>query len=222
MRASIGATAINSKRYAVITADVVNSRKIRSFRLKRDSRLKELSRLHMEQKLILSPYTITVWDEFQVILSKPEFTPRVILDLRRLFFPLQLWIAVGLGSASGTHSKPINIHAGGEAFERARQAADLLKSGSTKYRVLTCFKSGDESLDTIANTIYHLQDSLIERTTEKQWAAINIQLETGRQDLTAKRLKLNISTISRNLKRGNFWHLVETVDSMERILKAYL
>ncbi len=199
----------------------MNSRNIESFRPRRNNKLKELSRLHLEQKLILSPYAVTVWDEFQVILSKPEYTPRVILDLRRLFYPLQLWIAVGMGSASGTHSEPVNIHAGGEAFERARQAADLLKSGSTKYRILTCFESGDERFDTIANTIYHLQDSLLEGTTDKQWAAINMQLEMGRQDLTARRLKLNISTVSRNLKRGYYWHLVDTVAAMERIIKAY-
>jgi hypothetical protein len=200
---------------------VVDSRKIVSFRPKRNSKLKELSRLHLEQELILSPYAVTVWDEFQVILSKPEYTPRVILDLRRLFYPLQLWIAVGMGSASGIHREPVNIHAGGEAFERARQAADLLKSGFTKYRVLTCFESGDKIFDTIANTVYHLQDSLLEGTTEKQWAAINMQLETGRRNMTARRLKLDVSTVSRNLKRGYYWHLIETVDAMERIFKAY-
>lgn len=199
----------------------MDSRRIESFRPTRNSKLKELSRLHIEEKLILSPYAVTAWDEFQVILSTPVYSPRVILDLRRLFFPLQLWIAVGMGTASGTHREPVNVHAGGEAFERARLAMDQLKSGSTKYRVLTCFESGDERFDTIANTVYHLQDSLLEGTTEKQWATINMQVETGRQDLTARRLKLNISTISRNLKRGYYWHLVETVDAMERILKAY-
>jgi len=209
------------KCYSVITADVVDSRKVESFRLKRDRKLAQLSRLHLEQKLILSPYAITAWDEFQVILSKPEYTPRVILDLRRLFYPLQLWIAVGMGAASGAHKRPVNIHAGGEAFERARQAADRLKSGSSKYRVLTSFESGKEIFDTIANTIYRLQDSLLERATEKQWAAINMQLKTGRQEVTARRLKLDISTVSRNLKRGYYWHLVETVDAMERIVKTY-
>jgi hypothetical protein len=199
----------------------VDSREIESFRPKRDRKLSQLSRLHLEQKLILTPYAVTAWDEFQVILSRPEYSPRVILDLRRLFYPLHLWIAVGIGSASGVHRQPVNIHAGGEAFERARQAADRLKSGPSKYRVLTSFQSGKEIFDTIANTIYHLQDSLLEGTTEKQWAAINMQLETRRQDLAAKRLNVDISTVSRNLKRGYYWHLVETVDAMERIVKTY-
>jgi hypothetical protein len=210
-----------AKCYSVITADVVDSRKIESFRVRRDRKLDEVSRLHLKEKLILSPYTITACDEFQVILSKPENTPRVIFDMRRLFFPFQLWIAVGMGTASGVHKNPINIHAGGEAFERARQAADQLKSRNSKHRILTRFESGKEIFDTIANTIYRLQDSLLQGTTVKQWAAANMQAETGRQEITAKRLKLDVSTVSRNLKRGYYWHLVETVDAMEHIVKAY-
>lgn len=204
----------------MITADVVDSRKIDSFRPRRDRKLKEISRLHLARKLILSPYAVTAWDEFQVILSKPEHTPRVILDLRRLFFPFQLWIAVGMGAVSEARRKPVNRYAGGEAFERARMAADSLKAEFTKYRVLTSFASGNVILDTVANTIYHLQDSLLEGTTARQWATINMQLETGRQDLTASRLSLAASTVSRNLKRGYYWHLIETAGAMERILKA--
>ena len=212
---------MNPKRYSVITADVVGSRKIAAFRPNRDRILKEISRLHLKQKFILSPYAVTAWDEFQVILSKPEHTPRVIFDLRRLFFPFQLWIAVGMGAATGAHREPVNVYAGGEAFQRAREAAERLKSVSTKYRVLTDFESGNKILDTIANTIYHLQDSFLEGITAKQWATINMQLETRSQDLTARRLSVDTSTVSRNLKRGYYWHLVETVEAMERILKTY-
>ena len=174
--------------YSVITADVVGSRGVASFTKKRDRKLKELSQLHLGQKLILSPYAVTAWDEFEAVLAKPEFTSRVILDLRRFFYPVELKIAVGIGPASGVRKSPVNLHAGGEAFERARQAADRLKAGSSKYRLLTAFESGNGTFDTIANTIYRLQDSLLERTTGKQWAAINMRLETGRQDRTARRL----------------------------------
>jgi hypothetical protein len=211
----------SSKQYAVITADVVGSRNVESFRPKRDRKLDEVSQLHLEQKRILSPYAVTAWDEFQVILRKPEYLPSVLLDLRRLFFPFQLWIAVGIGDAIGTRKQPVNLYAGGQAFERARLAADRLKAASPKYRVLTSFESGIEIFDTIANTIYHLQDSMIEGITEKQWSAINTRLDTGSQDLTASRLKLDISTVSRNLKRGYYWHLIETADAMERVVKAY-
>jgi SatD family (SatD) len=209
------------KHYAVITADVVGSRKLESFGKKRDRRLAALSRLHLSQKLILSPYTVTAWDEFQAILRKPKDISRVILDLRRFFYPLQLRIAVGIGSVSEAHKRPINRYAGGQAFERARKAADRMKRASPKYRLFTSFESGKEIFDVIANTIYRLQDALLERTTPRQWATINTQLKTDRQDATARTLALDASTVSRNLKRGYYWHLIETAEAMEKIVQAY-
>lgn len=209
-------------RHAVVTADVVDSRRVASFRSVRDRKLKAATALHTKHQLILSPYTITAWDEFQAVVSQPGHVPRLILDLRRIFFPLELRIAVGLGAASGVRRNPINIHAGGEAFERARQAADWLKFGSSKFRVLTRFETGNATLNLVANTIYGLQDSLLERTTAKQWTAIGVQLETGSQDLTAKKLRLRASTVSRNLRRGHYWQLVEAARAMESILNADL
>jgi len=208
-------------RYAVITADVVGSRKIRSFRARRDRLLASVSQFHLERKLILSPWTVTAWDEFQAILRRPEYVPQVILDLRRLLFPFQLSIAVGMGSVTDAHRRPVNQYAGGEAFERARVAADRLKLGSPKYRILTSFESGHDLFDSIANTIYRLQDALLEKITARQWATINMQMKTSRQDITAKKLSLDISTVSRNLKRGYYWHLTETAETMERIVRAY-
>jgi hypothetical protein len=212
---------MTAKCYAVVTADIVESRKTESFTGKRDRILNTISTLHLKEEFTLSPYTITAWDEFEVILSEPAHLPRVLLDIRRFFVPLQLRIAVGLGAASGVRKRPINAHSGGEAFERARLAADRLKLEFSKYRVLTRFESGNQIFDTIANTIYRLQDSLIQGTTQKQWSTINAQIGTGRQDATAKRMKLDVSTVSRNLKRGYYWHQLETIEAMERIIQSY-
>lgn len=207
--------------YSVITADVVDSRLVDAFREKRDAKLAAVTGLHTESGLTLTPYTITAWDEFQVVLTKPEFTPRAILDLRRIFFPMELWIAVGIGSATGLDLAPINVNAGGEAFERARTAADRLKTASPKSRTLTSFESGNEVFDVIANTMYELHDALLEGRTEKQWEAVNMQLEAGRQGLAADRLDRDASTISRNLKRAYHWQLLDTVNAMEKIISAY-
>ena len=206
------------QKYAVITADIVGSRRIKSFRPRRDEKLRMISDLHVRRKLILSSYAVTAWDEFQAILKKSEYVPSVILDLRRLFYPFELWIAVGIGLVSEAHKRPVNVYAGGEAFERAREAADRLKAGNSKYRVLTAFNSGNQILDAAANTIYHLHDTLLEGVTARQWATINVQLETRRQDITARKLKVDVSTVSRNLKRGHFWQILETQQAMERII----
>src|SRR6202020_2202704 len=78
-----------------------------------------ISKLHVEKKWILSEYAITAWDEFEGILSRPANVPAVIVDLRRHFHPFELWIGVGIGQVTERHKKPVNVFAGGEAFERA-------------------------------------------------------------------------------------------------------
>jgi multidrug efflux pump subunit AcrB len=143
----------------------------------------------------------------------------VLLDLRRLFYPYHLWISVGIGSVSEARKRPVNRFAGGQAFERAREGAERLSKGSPKFRILTSFESGAKDFDAIANTVYHLHDTILEGTTAKQWSTINAQMETGSQEATAQKLGVDVSTVSRTLKRGHYWHMIETIETMSAFLQ---
>ena len=212
---------VETTNYAAITCDIVDSRRIEDFRRKRDQKLRRISRLHIEKKLVLSEYAVTAWDEFEGILSRPTDVPAVILDLRRHFHPFELWIAVGFGNVTEAHRKPVNIFAGGEAFERARAAMNTLKAGRSKTGVLTSFVTGDEMFDLIGNTVYQLHDSLLQRISATQWQTINVLMETSDQERAAKKLGRDKSTISRNLRRGFWWQIQESRIAMERIINAY-
>jgi len=180
-----------TKTYAVITCDIVGSRHIEEFRRKRDQRLHHISKLHVDKKWILSEYAITAWDEFEGILSRPTNIPAVILDLRRHFHPFELWMGIGIGQVSEPYRKPVNVYAGGEAFERAREAMNRLKGKRGKAGTLTSFATGNETFDLISNTVYHLHDTLLQSVSTKQWQTINVHMELNRQDLTARKLRLN-------------------------------
>ena len=113
----------------------------------------------------------------------------------------------------------MNIFAGGEAFERARAAINQLKSKRSKTGVLTSFVTGNEMFDLTANTIYHLHDSLLQSVSAKQWATINVLMETSAQERAARKLGLNKSTVSRNLRRGFWWQIKETRSEERRVGK---
>jgi hypothetical protein len=210
-------TSAAKKLYAVITADIRGSRAIANFRRERDAKLKPLTRLHLDQKLIVSEYAVTAWDEFEG-LTTPRHVPTVLFDLRRCFHPLQLWIGVGVGEVSEPNRRPINVFAGGEAFERARFAIDQIKSRYKRFPRWTVFVSGNSRFDLVANTIYHLHDTLIQGVSSKQWRTINAQVSLQSQEQVAKKLRLDESTVSRNLRRGFYAQMTETRTTMEVLM----
>lgn len=201
--------------YAVITADVMGSRQITDFRKKRDAVLRSVSKTQLEQQVIASPYTITVWDEFQTITVSPDAFPIAAMDLRRQFYPMQLRIAIGIGEVTEPKKKPVNQFAGGAAFERARLAMDRLKAVKGNQRMgLTAVQSGDRLLDLAANAIYLLQDTLIGDLSPAQWRASRLVAQLGSMELAARKLQVNISTVSRALRRAHYRELEESTEAL--------
>jgi len=196
--------------FAVLTADITDSRKIENFPSARDEKLRPLARSHAKRKLIMSEYAITAWDEFEGILTDVGNVPEVVLDLRRYFYPLRLRIGIGLGEVSSPSRTPVNAFAGGIAFERARDAIKQLDAERNTRARSTLLISEDHEFDTIVNSIYQLHDTLVDGITSKQWSTINARLGEKGQESTARKLGLNKSLVSRLLRRGHYSELVAT------------
>ncbi len=206
------------KLYAVLIADVVGSRARKNLRHSLAHLLAHASQKHHHEKRILLPYTITAGDEFQTIASRPAVIPRLILELRAMFQPLSLRIGVGIGPILDRIRPPVN-RLGGPAFQSARAAMDRVKSGSCfKFETLTAFASPRQDLDEITNLLYGLNDTLVRGVTPKQWEAIRAVLKYGSLERSARALHLDISTVSRNLKRSYYWQQSETVKVAESLL----
>jgi hypothetical protein len=109
----------------------------------------------------------------------------------------------------------------GEAFQFARKALEDTKGTRLhRFDVLTAFRSKNELFDAAANLIYGLHDTLVQSISEKQWDAIDTYLTKQSVALTGKALGLNVSTASRNLRRGYFWQLEETVEGMKKVIRG--
>lgn len=209
--------------HAVLLADVVGSRHISGFSSQRDSKLQKVSQDHLEKELILMPYTVTAWDEFQVVLRDLELLPRVVSELRSQFQPLELWIAVGFGrtDALPKEGEAINKKGAGETFVFARESMDEMKRKHYKYRFLTRLKSADEMLNQIINIVYKLIDSLLQKRTPRQWETVMAYQRHLNLEAAAEQLGVDISTISRNLNRGSYWQDIDTQKALEAILRLY-
>ncbi len=206
--------------YAVVLADVMASRARADVRALLGKKLAAASKRHLDQKLIRLPYSVTAGDEFQTVAGELPSLPALLLDLRSLLQPLSLRLGIGIGHISDRIQPPVN-RLSGEAFQFARRALESIKSGRRfKIDVLTAFASRNKDFDSTINLIYGLHDTLVLQITPKQWEAIGtIQRMTAKRSIlgrpklgqAARRLRLDTSTVSRNLKRGYYWQLLETV-----------
>jgi hypothetical protein len=205
--------------YAVLIADVVGSRARRNLRALLGQRLELASRAHLRGRYIRLPYAITAGDEFQTIVRSYARLPELIFDLRERVWPLRLRVGIGIGGVPGRLRGPVN-RLGGEAFQFARTALEGVKRGEgNKFKVLTGFKTKDAVFDSTANLIYALQDTLLMKITEKQWETIAVFRKKRRLQTTAKAMRLDMSTVSRNLKRGYFWQVEETMKGMKMLME---
>jgi hypothetical protein len=210
---------MKEKGYAVLIADVVGSRTRSDLRELLGQRLETASRAHLRGKHIRLPYAVTAGDEFQTIVSSYARLPELIFDLRELLRPLRLRVGIGIGKVPGVVREPVN-RLGGEAFQFARVALERVKAGEgNKFRVLTGFKTQDAGFDSTANLIYALQDTLLLKVTEKQWETIAVFRKKRRLHDAAKAMGLDVSTVSRTLKRGYFWQVEETMKGMKLLLE---
>jgi len=197
--------------YAVVVADVMASSTRKDVRTLLGKKLAAVSEKQLRQKLIRLPYSVTAGDEFQTITGELSSLPALLLDLRAALQPLPLRVGVGIGDVANRIQPPVN-RLTGEAFQFARWAIESVKANSLfKFKVLTAFASHNEPFNQTINLIYGLHDTLMFQITAKQWQAIRQFLEQPALEHAARRLKLDVSTVSRNLKRGHYWQLAETV-----------
>jgi len=205
--------------YAVVVADVMASSTRKDVRTLLGKKLAAVSEKQLRQKLIRLPYSVTAGDEFQTITGELSSLPALLLDLRAALQPLPLRVGVGIGDVANRIQPPVN-RLTGEAFQFARWAIESVKANSLfKFEVLTAFASYNEPFNQTINLIYGLHDTLMFQITAKQWQAIRQFLEQPALEHAARRLKLDVSTVSRNLKRGYYWQLSETVKVAEAFIE---
>jgi hypothetical protein len=170
------------------------------------------------QELLKLPYAVTAGDEFQTLTAQLNSLPWLVFDLRRRLRPLELRIGIGIGPVMKPLRPPVN-ELGGLAFQWARQAIVEIKGGhAQKFEVRTTFRSANAEFDRVANLVYALHDTLIRNLTEKQWQAIDAYVAKKRVDLAARALRISVSTASRSLKRGHFWQIEETIETMRKVI----
>jgi hypothetical protein len=148
----------NRIRNIVLVADLVASRRIvaRSAVQERlGTCLKQLNSRKREG--LVSPYTITLGDEFQAVFSAPDRLFRDALTVLIALYPVAVRFSFGIGDISTPINTKQAIGMDGPAFHEARATIDRLKKTKNLFAVANSGGAGltliNQSLALVSHTI---------------------------------------------------------------------
>lgn len=205
--------------YAVITADIIDSRSQADLVALLKNQLSEL-----HSRALLTAFTTSRGDEIQAVCKDLSGLPIVIRHLRYICLPLKLRVAVGIGeidvsaeTGPGMSSWEMN----GPAFYAARNALNHLKNKQGKTPA-TWVDSQDPDFDLTVNTIYSLYDLIINQWTQRQWTTIQTYEVQATLQKTALIFNVSWQNVQKICKAGHWETLKTTEDNLARLFEHWL
>jgi hypothetical protein len=173
-----------------------------------------LNQLSHNRRDIVSPYTITLGDEFQAVYEDPRRLFRDLLAIQSLLHPHRARFAVGVGSITTAVNRQSAIGMDGPAFVAARETLTDLKDDTGFYRVAGLPPRADDwsrlSLDLVSHIVGPWRKNRFE---------IAVGLLDGRPPLEiASRMKLTRTAVYKNIQAG----ALHTVTAMLSLLGTVL
>ena len=204
------------RRYIALIGDIEQSKKLeREMRIKTQETLLSLfNRLNSKGDSLISPYTLTLGDEFQTVYSKGDDLFRHIWMIMASVHPVMVRFSIGAGDITTNINRKSSLGMDGPAFHRARDGMDQLK----KTKGLICLNSGDEQINHLINNIFRFIEGNI-RSWKKNRLLILHKLREGNEvKQIAGELDLSEVAVYKNINTGNLEALIDLEKSITRLI----
>jgi len=202
--------------YLVLIGDIAGSRKIKpAEREKLQLRLISLfGEINDEDDSIVSPYTITLGDEFQAVYHSADHFFRHIWFVISSVHPLEIRWSAALGGISTPINREQAIGMDGPAFHRARDGMEILKRNNLLFHIST----DDAVFDEMANNALNIISSQV-RSWKLNRIKILHTLYAGRDvKETARTLGISEVAVYKNINAGSLNAIKAFTDALSLMI----
>lgn len=116
------------KSYIALIADIVNSRELSNRMEVQELLRKTLAGLNRRTPSLVSPYTITLGDEFQALFSSAEALFPNAIEILAALYPVRIRFSFGVGTLLTRIKRREAIGMDGPAFHAARDGMEAMKT----------------------------------------------------------------------------------------------
>ena len=213
--------------YLTIIGDLVGSRRLEAKeRGEVQKRFKSvLEKINSDfRSEIASLFLITIGDEAQGILNRPNRCYDILRQIQIELAPTEIVFGIGYGPLT-TELGEYAVGSDGPAFHLAREALSEAKEDRKAYgkSILreASLHSGSCLRDTIINAMFLSLSVLKSNWTAKQEAILNLLEQGVNSTEVAKMLKIPLSNVSRTIENTRFREYEILVHSVQKIIQEH-
>lgn len=201
--------------YAAVIGDMAGSRKMSDRNLVQKRFLSVIEEANREfSSMIESPFTVTIGDEFQVLLNHMPSVPSVISFVQERMRPVGLAFGVGIGTLSTEINRTLAIGMDGPAFHFARQAVERAK----KKKPSIIYASSIPNMEMVNSLLYFIE-SCEKGRTQRQKQIIDLLRDDYTQDKIGTALNITQQDVSKILKNAFFPEIMEANKALQTFLE---
>ncbi len=203
----------------VVIADLVASRDATDRNALQQQLQGVLGQLNHQQDY-LSPYTITLGDEFQVLLTGADRIFGDAVTIQAAIYPTRVRFSLAIGELATEINRQQALGMDGPAFYAARQGIEELKRNRGLYQI-----SGlPDATSSLANASLQLLSHSVAKWKQRRWA-IAAALDGNRKvQAIASELGISEQAIYKNISDGGVEQVLavfkQLAQSMDNILKS--
>ncbi|MEM1223691.1 MAG: SatD family protein [Verrucomicrobiota bacterium] len=198
------------RRYLAVIGDLVDSKKI-SDRAGLQEKLHQGFSMLSNQPSVVSPFTITLGDEFQAVFGSGEGLFASLFATRQLLYPVKCRFSIGIGTLSTEINAEQAIGMDGPAFHNAREGITELKAEKTLLTIKGLSRSMRALIDPLIKILW---------ASTENWKANRLEVLEGLIDgqterALANRLDLSERAIYKNIKDGQLREWIGLIHEVE-------
>lgn len=204
--------------YLVLIGDIVASKSIASRGITQDNLSTVLNHLSATNPNLVSPYTITLGDEFQAVFSNADSVFYETLEILSAVYPEKIRFSFGLGEIHTKINQKIALGMDGPAFYNARDGIIKLKNSGDLYIIeglSNPYKNLiQESISLYSFTCKNWNKNRLQVFTslcsKEKFQNMGFEFQNSERALyknIAKELQISERSIYKNIAMGNFQNI---------------
>ncbi|NOX37318.1 MAG: hypothetical protein GXO78_07260 [Calditrichaeota bacterium] len=204
--------------YLAIIGDIVRSREIENRKAFQRQFHRVMAELNQQfQSEIVSPFTVTLGDEFQALLHRADALFEIYRFLHQQLHPRQLVIGVGVGEIETEINRESSIGMDGPCLRLAREEIEAAKRQPPRLRFNV------QGLEVpVLNVLMQHIERLEAKRTPRQREIVAVYRNVRHQETVARQLGISQAAVSQALENAHYFLVEESQAAIVQFLNQFI